>query len=448
MGVEEKGVTAPMKDEDDYPSRGRAVFTLAVLVLAYIVSFVDRQILSLMVGPIKKDLLLSDFEISLLQGFAFAVFFCLLGIPLGRMADRHSRRLIIAAGVFFWSLMTVLCGFANSYATLFLARMGVGVGEAALAPAGYSLLADSFRRHRLVRATSIFTLGGMIGVSVALLAGGQIIDYINSNAAMPFGLEGMAAWQAAFVIVGIPGLFVALLVLMIREPTRKGVGQSVPFNTRQAFAYLWARRRDYQALYVAATLMAVLSYSGLTWFPTHIIRSFGLTPGETGLLLGAIHFFGPIAGVTLGTLLTERFAARGHGDASLRTIMLTAGIAGPSYVAPLMPTIELTAAMWFVSVIFQNAYYGNALASLQIITPNQLRATNSAMLTLVVSLGGLGMGTAVIGAMSDTLFAGDPRGVGKAMAIVGVTCGLLASVAAARGRSRFRETMRLQGEQA
>ncbi len=429
--------SAPTIDEPAYPGRERALFMLGTLVLAYIISFIDRQILALLVAPIKADLGISDFQISLLQGLAFAVFFCILGIPFGRLADRYSRKHIIAGGIFLWSLMTIACGLADDFLSLFLARMGVGVGEAALAPAAYSLIADSFRRERLVRATSTFALGGMLGAGLAFIVGGAVIEYVTHTDNLPFGLTAYRPWQLTFMIVGLPGFLVAALVLLIKEPARRGV-KGPPPATRAAFAYLWANRAGYAPLYLAATSMAVLSYGGITWMPTHMMRSYGLSPGEAGTVLGIIHMAGPALGVTLGTMLSEYFARKGRTDGPLRTVMITSALAAPCYVAPLMPTFELTAALWFIAVVLQNGYYGNTLAALQMITPNQLRATNAALLTLVVSLCGLGFGAAAIGGLSDTLFAGDARGIGKAMALVGVLGGAFACIFAARGLAPYR----------
>ncbi|MDE2621087.1 MAG: MFS transporter [Sphingomonadales bacterium] len=430
---------APDHPRDDlpWPARRQAVFALVVLMIGYIVSFIDRQILSLMVQPIKADLGVSDFAMSLLQGFAFALFFCVLGIPFGRLADRRSRKHIIAAGVLLWSLMTIACGFAGTYAMLFVARMGVGVGEAALAPAGYSLLADMYRKERLVRAMSIFTLGGMIGGGLAFLVGGQVIDYATAAEASPLGIEGLRPWQFSFIVVGLPGLLVALLFLLVHEPARRGAARGPQPRFGEALAYLWGRRADYAPVYLAATFMAVLSYGGLTWFPTHLIRAYGLGAGETGAILGTIHIVAPVLGATLATVLTERFTARGLHDAPLRTIGLIAPLAGLFFMAPLMPTKGLTIAMWFLAVLFSNAYYGVSVATLQTLTPNNLRATNSAMLTLVVSLGGLAIGAALIGGLADALFLGDPRGIGKALALVCGVSAAAATVVARRGRARI-----------
>ena len=432
---------APSAPDLPWPTKRQALFALIVLMIGYIVSFIDRQILSLMVQPIKADLGVTDFQMSLLQGFAFALFFCILGIPFGRMADRFSRKHIIAAGVLLWSLMTALCGFANSYAILFLARMGVGVGEAALAPAGYSLLADSYPKERLVRAMSVFTLGGTVGGGLAFLVGGMVIDYATHVGASPLGLD-LKPWQFTFIAVGLPGILVAALFLLVHEPVRRGRSAGAQTSFGEACRYLWGRRADYAPLYTAAMFMAVLSYGALTWFPTHLIRTYGLTPGETGLILGTIHIAGPVCGATLATMLTERFMARGLHDAPLRTISIVAPLAGLFYMAPLVPSMGLSVGMWFFAVVFNNAYYGVTMATLQTLTPNNLRATNSAMLTLVVSMGGLAVGSALIGGIADSWFADDARGIGNGMAIVGGISALCATLAALRGRKRIGELMR------
>lgn len=420
-----------------WPTRGQALFALIVLMIGYIVSFIDRQILSLMVQPIKADLGVSDFQMSLLQGFAFALFFCLLGIPFGRLADRYSRKHIIGAGVFLWSVMTIACGLSGNYAQLFLARMGVGIGEAALAPAGYSLLADMYRKERLVRAMSVFTVGGMIGGGLAFLVGGQVIEYATHAQSVPFGLDGLKPWQFTFIAVGLPGIVVAGLFLLVHEPARRGSKTASQPGFREALGYLWRRRADYAPVYLPATFMAVLSYGGLAWFPTHLIRVYGLTAGQAGLLLGTIHIIGPILGATFATILTEKFMARGLHDAPLRTIAIIAPIGGLFFMAPLAPTLEWTIAMWVLAIIFSNAYYGVTVATLQTLTPNNLRATNSAMLTLIVSLGGLGVGLALIGGIADALFLGDPRGIGKAMALVCGASALCATAIALYGRKRI-----------
>tara|TARA_B100000678_G_C18207622_1_gene502044 strand:- start:48 stop:1376 length:1329 start_codon:yes stop_codon:yes gene_type:complete len=425
-------------EETRYPSLLAGSFTLGVLVLAFIVSFVDRQVLALLVNPIQADLGVGDFEMSLLVGFAFALFYCVLGIPLGKVADRTNRKRLIAFGIVLWSFATILCGFANSFVALFFFRMLVGVGEATLAPAGYSLLADTFPPHRLVRATAIFSLGGMLGAGVAMLVGGQVIDYATTAEQAPFGLDAFEPWQATFIIVGAPGFVVAGLILLAREPVRKGTAKATEVSAK-TLAYLWERRRDYAPIYAAATGMAVVSYGGLTWFPTHVIRTFGITAGEAGLILGSIQIVGAILGTLLGVMLTEKLIRMGHPDGHLRSVMITALFAAATLIAPLMGSLELTAAVWFLSTIFQNAYYGSLTAALQIITPNQSRGTNSAVFVLVITMFGLAVGSALIGGLAQFAFSDEPRGVGYGIAIVGTAAALFASASAWWGMKHYRQ---------
>jgi len=424
-----------------YPSRPRAIFALSVLLAAYIISFVDRQILSLMVNPVRSDLRISDFEISLLQGLAFALFYCLLGIPFGRLADRTHRVRLIAAGVFFWSIMTILCGFANTFLALFLFRMGVGIGEAVLAPAGYSILSDYFPPDKNVRATSVFALGPLIGAGCSLLLGGQLLDYIGSLGEAPFGLQGFSAWQLTFVAVGLPGLAIGALVLLIREPARQGVAGKPAMSLLGSFADLWHRRRDHRAIYVSGPLLTIVTFSAAAWFPTHLIRTFGMTPGEVGIVLGVTHLAGGVLGASLGVILTERWLRRGHEDAYLRTVCLVACLVALTMVAPLLTDKTATLAVWFVSVTLQCAFSGNIMAALHRVTPNRARAFSTAIVILLSNIIGLALGTAIIGAVAQIFFEGVPRGIGYALAIVNTIAALTSALVAARGTRNFRQAI-------
>jgi len=215
-----KTVTPPASE----PSVGYARYVVFVLMVVYTLSFIDRQILSLLVGSIKRDLAISDTRIGLLQGLAFGVFYTFLGLPLGRIADTRNRKNLITIGVLFWSLMTALCSGARSFTTLFLARMGVGVGEATLAPGAFSLITDSFPKERLGRALSVYSMGIFIGSGLALIVGGAVVDFTVRIPSVTLPVLGlMASWRLTFLIVGIPGLLVALWVYSIREPLRKNV---------------------------------------------------------------------------------------------------------------------------------------------------------------------------------------------------------------------------------
>jgi MFS family permease len=272
-------------DELGYPPTRWAVFTLIVLMVGYIVSLLDRQILSLMVEPVRQDLHIGDVQFSLLQGLAFSVIYCVLGLPIGWMADRMQRRYLVSAGILLWSAMTGACGLASSFGTLAMARIGVGVGEASLSPAGYSLLADSFPPKRLIRATSAFAMAAALGFGVALFMGGLVIGYV-SHRLHPLPLIGhLAPWQQAFILVSLPGVVLGLVALLIREPPRHETahvdvqGQQTLFRS---LAYLWGRRRDYAPYYLAVTFLGIITLGGMAWFPAHLMRSFGMPAAKVG----------------------------------------------------------------------------------------------------------------------------------------------------------------------
>lgn len=402
-------------------------------MLAYVVSFIDRQILSLMVDPIKADLGLSDFQVSLLQGLAFALFFAIMGIFFGRLSDRRTRTWLIAAGIVWWSVMTGLCGLATGFFTLFLFRMGVGLGEAALAPAAYSILGDSFPPEKLVRATSLFGQAATIGAGISLLVGGQLVDMIAATDFRPFGL---APWQTTFLIVGLPGIAVAALVLTISEPKRQNRAASPQGNLGATLRDLWQQRATLAPLYISGTLLAVINFGGVSWLPTHLIRSYGLTPGEVGLWLAPIHITGGLLGAAVGIMLTEHVLRRGYNSPYLRTVFIVALLIAATVLSPLLPTLELTLGAWALSVIFQGAYAGSVMAAIQVSVPNEQRGLATALLLLMSNLGGLALGNAIIGGTSTLFFAEDPSGAGKSLALVGLAAAMASALIAYRSIRR------------
>ena len=208
----------------EIPSSLSAWYAVIVLLLAYVLSFVDRIIMSLLVIPIQKDLGISDTQMGLLMGLAFAIFYTVVGIPIARLSDAKSRKIIVSIGIFLWSIMTAVCGLARSFIELFLARVGVGVGEATLSPAAYSMIADYFPEEKLGKAIAVYQSGALFGSGIAFIIGGAIVGLIvNSNAtSLPF-LGELQPWQLAFIIVGLPGVLMALVMLTVKEPKRTGI---------------------------------------------------------------------------------------------------------------------------------------------------------------------------------------------------------------------------------
>src|SRR5271155_3117108 len=213
-----------------YPSSFAAWYSVAVLLLMYIFSFIDRTTISLIVEPMKRDLQISDTQIGMLQGLAFALLYTFLGLPIARLSDRHNRKAIIAAGVLVWSIMATLCGLARTAVQLFIARIGVGVGEAALSPAAYSMITDSFPRGKLGSAFGVYNIGITIGAGVAFLVGGIVVAAVSHPGAsytLPIFGE-VRAWQMVFVVTGAPGILLPLLLLTFREPVRRGILRAEP----------------------------------------------------------------------------------------------------------------------------------------------------------------------------------------------------------------------------
>lgn len=399
-------------------------YVLGVLLLAYIFSFIDRQILSLLVGPIRRDLGISDFEMSLLQGWAFALFYSVMAIPIAWLADRANRRTIIAGGIALWSAMTAGCGLAHSFGTLFLMRVGVGVGEAALSPPAYSLLSDYFPPQRIARALAIFTMGLSVGGGAAFLIGGLVIDAVTTAPDVVLPVVGtLRPWQTVFVIVGAPGLLVALLMYGIREPPRRGglrdaTGRVRGISLRFLWSFLLERRRLYLGFPVATALLGVFSYGLMAWYPSFLIRTYGLTMGQAGTYFGLIYLiFGPL-GTYWGARVAENMEARGRVDAHMRFTMLAAlAMTLPGTLGPLMPSAPLALLVLVPTIFLKCSYYGNTGAVLQLVTPNQMRAQVTALQIFFGNIVGMTVGASAIAALTDFAF-GDDAAVRYSLAIV------------------------------
>ncbi len=276
---------------ENAPVSAYAWYVCAVLTLCYTLSYIDRQILGTVVGPIREAFTITDAQFSLLQGLGFAAFYTLLGLPLGRMVDRRNRRNLVVAGVVIWSLFTASCALASSYNMLFISRIGVGVGEATLGPAAISLLADYFPRNRLGLAASIFYIGNLAGVSLALMIGGAVRESVaDSLVSVPlFGdLEG---WRLIFLLLGIPGIMFAMLVFSIKEPERKGTlldsaGKILRPSIGEAFTAIKKRAHSVIGISLAFSMQAACNYGYASWVVEHFLRAYGWSAGQTTLYLG------------------------------------------------------------------------------------------------------------------------------------------------------------------
>jgi len=401
---------------DEYPSSWEANYVLGLLFLAYAFSFIDRNVLGVMVGPIKADLELSDFQFSLLQGAAFAILYSVMSIPFGRLADAKSRKLIMALGLFSWSLMTIGCGLAKNFWQLFVMRMGVGVGEATLSPAAYSTISDSFTREKLTRALAIYKAGMYVGGGLALALGGFMYDYYASIPDLSFPVLGaINAWQATFVTVGLPGFLLALMIFFTKEPTRKGMLRSNDANSPaslkigEVFSFMFVQhRRLYFSLFMGCSILAIVSYGYSSWFTEMLIRNFSLDRSHAGSLVGTVIIVGGLLGILSGPLIVGFLQKRGFADSHMRALMLLSIALIPAAVsAPQMPNHILALALVSVTFFFQAAYIGVAAAGVQLVTPNQMRGQATAIYLFATNMLGLALGSTLVAGFTDFVFADE-----------------------------------------
>ena len=417
---------------DTRPSLRYAWYVVLALTAIYMLSYVDRQILSLLVAPVKRDLGISDTRVGLLQGLAFGLFYTLMGLPLGRIADKRNRRNLIAVGIVAWSFCTSLCSFARSFWSLFLGRTGVGVGEATLSPAAYSLIADYFPNERLGVAISVYYMGIFFGSSLAFLVGGLTVDAVARTPVVYLPLVGaMASWRLTFLIVGVPGLLFTLLVYTIREPQRRDLlrardGQATELSFRGTFAEMGSRWQSVLGLSVGAIFQSSCAYALLSWTPAFFQRTHLWTPGQSGRLLALILVTFGCTGMYVGGSLSDRWHRRGMCDGALR-VGVVSGI-GTAILLPLaliLPRADWTIALLTPGVFFIALPMGTSVAALQRIFPNQVRGQVSALFLFFLNLGGQTLGPLGPGLLNDRLFH-DETMIGPSMAItIGVAAVLM-----------------------
>lgn len=419
MAESTQSVSAP------WPKPAYSWYVVAVLMLAYTNSFIDRQILSLLIEPIRADLEISDTQVSLLAGLAFTIFYTLMGVPIARLADQKNRRTIIVIGIGFWSLMTATCGLAKNFGHMFLARIGVGVGEATLSPAAMSMISDYFPREKLARAISIYSMGVYFGAGLALVIGGYVIKLVTQAGDVILPVIGQVhPWQLTFFLVGLLGIPVILLVLTIREPLRRGVAKSGSAEAKKASSipvlveFLKANRQTVTWHFLAFSFIGIGIAGFLVWAPTLFIRTYGMDAPTIGLIYGFVLFFGGTSGVYAGGFLADWLQKRGRDDAILRAAFYSAIAVIPfAVLTPLMPNAFLAVAGLACTSFLLAMPQGLPAAALQVITPNALRAQMTALYFLVGNLIANGFGPTLYALVTDFVFA-DPAMLRYSMAAV------------------------------
>lgn len=437
--VPEAEAVAAGADAAGHPTRTAplAWVTLAALFAAYILSFVDRMIIGLLVEPIKRDLQITDTQVSLLQGLAFALFFAIAAIPIGRLVDRVHRPRAVAAGIALWSMMTMACGAMTSFAGLFVARMGVGVGEAVLSPAAYSLINDGFPRKRLGMAMGIFGLGSAAGAGLAFMIGGAVIALVANADSLSLPLFGeLRSWQFAFIVAGAPGVLIALLFLVIPDPRhRSGPVAVVPL--RAVTGHLRRHAGFFWSVFVGVAAVNVSVLGSVSWMPAMLMRGFQLPADQAGYLSGGLLILGGLIGMVGGGSMMDRVGG-GTPAARLRFAGWLTGLAViAAAIFPLAPSLwllSITFVLFFTAAASVVACAPSVLAQT---SPDGMRATIAAIYVFVINGVGIGFGPSATAALGDAFFPGGD-GIRYAMAIVapaGYAIGAILFFVAARRAS-------------
>jgi MFS family permease len=435
--------------EAPWPNPVYAWYVVVVLFFGAIVSFVDRQIIALVVDDIKLDLGLDDLQIGLLQGPPFGIFYALMSIPIALAADRYSRRNIVVVGVTFWSIATAACGMAGSFWHLFLARIGVGVGEATLSPSAYSIISDYFPKQKLSLAMAVFTMGNLTGVGLAMVLGGALIVWLKAIGPVDLGFVGiLAPWQFTFVLVAIPGLVLALLMMTVREPVRRGVQPeaAAATNTRQLAEFLrfvQSHLRTFATLFGSFTMLVLVAYGNFAWMVVFFVRTFGWSAGQAGLVYGLVVVVFGTSGAFFGGWLANVLARRGYVDAPYRATMLCS--------IPLVPFAALTFLAapdgWWAAALFAPWQFfgavpaGLAGAAMMTITPNRMRAKISAVYLFFSNIIGISLGSTTVGYLTTHVFRDDGL-VRYSLAVVNCAGAPLAILLIALGMSAFRDSVK------
>lgn len=419
-------------------------YVVGVLMLAYILSYVDRSILTLLVEPIRNDMGFSDFEISLLHGFAFAVFYSFMGYPIGRYADSHHRVGVVAVGIAVWSLMTALCGIVKNFMGFFLARMGVGIGEAALNPAAYSIITDYFPADKLSRGISTYVMGTYMGFGISYLVGAGVLGLIGDSPDVTLPLVGqLHAWQLAFFVVAAPGALLLLLLLTVREPYRKNRMHGndaeikpVPFGEFNRFVR--ANWKTFACHALGFGCLGVLVNGMALWTPTFLTRSFGWDVVSAGTTYGLVLLIFGAGGIYCGGWVTDRLHAKGRKSAAFTVAFWCALCAVvPATMYPLMGSAQSAILVMVPMVFFSAGPWGVAVSALQQFTPNELRGQVSALLYLFpVNLVGIGLGPSLVALMTEQVFR-NPADLRYSMALIGCVASVIAACALFAGIRPF-----------
>ena len=426
-----------------YPEKKHSYSAVAILTLAQVFAFIDRQIPSMLVEPIKQDFNLTDSQIALLGGAAFSIFYAIMALPIGYAVDRYTRTKVLGTGIFLWSLMTALAGLANSFGKLFGARIGVAVGEAVMAPISVSLVSDSFPENKQGKPMGIITSGVYIGIGITLLGGGFLIDYLTSIGGITLPLIGyLKPWQATFMIVGIPGLVLAIAAFYLKEPRRieEQVDSNHLVDKKNVFLHLKEHRKTLIPMFGGLIFMALIFYSFSFWAPTMMIRTFNISLTEVGFILGMITIISSITGTIIAGSAVDYLRNRNYSDAPVRAAMIAVMLALPPIISLSFVQTELGA--WIciaMYLLFISSFAPLGLLAISGVSTGNVKGQTAAIHAFLMMAFGLSLGPQLTAFFTDFVFV-DPNLLINSVSLTGLIVLPISALLFKLSLSRYRES--------
>lgn len=418
---------------DTYPKPIYSWYVVVILFLAFTVAYIDRQIISLLVDPIKADLGISDTQIGLLQGFAFTVFYTFAGIPLGRLADKKNRKYIIMVGMFLWSIMTAMCGLAKTFTHLFLARVGVGVGEASLSPAANSMITDYFPKDKRGKPIAIYFMGVYVGVGMSFVLGGLVIGMVADAGQIVLPLVGeLSAWQVTFMVVSLPGLLLVLVMTTVKEPFRHDRltqdGKQLDTSIATTKAFFMEHFSTYAIIFIGFGLAGSMAIGFFAWTTPLFTRIHGWETSHIGYTFGTIIIVMGTLGIIFGGAIADRLLQKGQQHAYIK-VAIWAILASSVFsgAAAMVSNPYLAFALLCPAVACFGMPVALAPAAVNLITPNQFRGQAIAIYIFVVGLINNNIGPISVGVLNDYVF-GDPMAINRSMLTISISFGVISAL--------------------
>ncbi len=439
MNNSASGNTTLMTKNSGYPSSGYAWYVVIVLFFAYTLAFVDRAIIQYLIEPIREDLNINDFQFSLLSTLSFSIVYTVMGIPFGRLADSHSRRSQLIIGIALWSGMTVLCGRSTTYWQLFFSMVGVGVGEACLVPCAYSMVADYFPREKRGLPLNVLSNAIMFGTLVSSICGGLVSQYAFNLGPIDIPILGhVKPWQFSFILVGFPGIFLVLLMLSVREPARRE--QSGPARFKSTISYILKNWKTYGSIIGGTTFGAMTNGAMLGWTVPWFTRRFGWNNAMIGTYSGVTNFIFGSLGLLISGTLANRLISKGKKAVYIKLMMAAETLV----LIPVLLAHVVDNPYWVLfcmggTIFFGGVSAGLGPASLQSISPNEMRGQITALCFLILGLVSGPVGTSTVGFLTDYVFA-DPMMVRSSAVIVGFAASFIGVITLRLGLRAYEQT--------